>query len=963
MTPARLQRIEEIFYAALDQEPDRINAFLETTCQGDEVVRRKVEVLLASRQRVGGFIETSAASIATRIIGTGQADLLVGQTFGHYKISKQIGIGGMGEVYLATDIVAGRNAALKLLPMRFTGDAERLKRFRQEAHAVVALNHPNIVTVYEIGEDHSTHYIASELIEGETLRQRLTRGRMELSEAIDVAIQVGSALATAHEAGIVHRDINPGNIMLRPDGYVKVLDFGIAKLAEQDAPARMPNDEALLLVETNLGSILGTVPYMSPEQACGAPVDTRTDIWSLGLVLYEMLTGHAPFTGDTPSEVMTSILKKEPPPLGSYVSHSPGELQQIISKTLRKDRTERYQSASEMLQALKNLRHRLELKAELERSATPLWLRWARSPISLAVLLLLTALALAVPLYRLRNSATNSPPEKSIAVLPFQNLSRDPDNAYFADGIQEEILTRLASIADLKVISRSSAQEYQNKPRNLREIAKQLGVTNILEGSVQRAVDQVRVNVQLINTQTDSHLWANTYDRKLTDIFGVESEIAEAIAGSLQAELTSHEEQALAVKPTDNLEAYDAYLRGLAFEARSSYSLDLFKKAIGFYERAVVLDPNFALGWARLSRADARLYFTGADATAARRDVAKSALENAQKLQPNSPETLLALGYYQYWLLRDYGLATTTFKRVQKMLPGSSDVLSGLGAVSRREGHWDQSVVYGEQGLALDPRNIELLNETALTYVMLRQFPAALKLYDRALDIVPNDPDLMASKAGIYQAEGNLEEAANFLPEINGQTAYGNAFVTKFTQLRLERNLGEAIRLLQARQAEFHLASEMERSINQVTLALVQRLAGDATGAKANAEQARNRLEPLCRTQPDNYMFAGMLSLANAALGEKNSALKEAERAITLLPSAKDRVYGPGFEENLALIQTIFGENNRAISTLTRLLKTPYSSWFYSRTPVTPALLRLDPLWDPLRSDPAFQKLCEEKQP
>ena len=253
MTPARLQTIEEIFRAALDQAPDQVAQFLEVACKGDELLRRKVEALLTSRERADSFIETSAVGLATRIIENGQADSLVGQTIGHYKISESIGTGGMGEVYLATDITAGRKAALKLLPMRFTGDAERLKRFQQEAHAVVALNHPNILTVYEIGEDHSTYYIASELIEGETLRQRLTRGRIQVGEAVDVAIQVASALAAAHQGGIVHRDIKPENIMLRPDGYAKVLDFGIAKLAEQELPATMPRDEALSLVETNLG--------------------------------------------------------------------------------------------------------------------------------------------------------------------------------------------------------------------------------------------------------------------------------------------------------------------------------------------------------------------------------------------------------------------------------------------------------------------------------------------------------------------------------------------------------------------------------------------------------------------------------------------------------------------------------------------------------------------------------------
>src|SRR2546430_189739 len=382
-------------------------------------------------------------------------------------------------------MTAGRKAALKLLPMRFTGDAERLKRFQQEAHAVVALNHPNILTVYEIGEDHSTHYIASELIEGETLRQRLVRGRFEVGEAVDVAIQVASALAAAHEAGIVHRDIKPENIMLRPDGYVKVLDFGIAKLAESAfAEATADGAEAMTLAETNLGSILGTARYMSSEQAYGAPVDKATDIWSLGVVLYEMATGQTPFTGDTPGEVMSSILKKEPPPLTRYVADAPAELQQIISKTLRKDRRERYQSASEMLQALKNLRHNLEFKGELERSTAPSWLRWTRSPTALVFLLLVAALALAVPFYRHRNLTTSSPPEKSIAVLPFVDLSQAKDQEYFCDGISEEVLDALAKVDALRVVGRTSSFSFKGKNANVSEVGKKLNVANVLEGSL-----------------------------------------------------------------------------------------------------------------------------------------------------------------------------------------------------------------------------------------------------------------------------------------------------------------------------------------------------------------------------------------------------------------------------------------------------------------------------------------------
>jgi TolB-like protein/Tfp pilus assembly protein PilF len=558
--------------------------------------------------------------------------------------------------------------------------------------------------------------------------------------------------------------------------------------------------------------------------------------------------------------------------------------------------------------------------------------------------------------------STLTAPEKSIAVLPFENLSEDKANAYFADGIQEEILTRLVSIADLKVISRTSTQRYQSKPGNLSEIAKQLGVANILEGSVQKAADQVRVNVQLINAQTDSHLWADTYDRKMTDIFGVESEIAKAIADALQVELTGREEQALAVKPTNNPEAYDAYLRGLAFAIRTSASLSFnhLTKAIDFYERAVQLDPNFALAWARLSRADAQAY-ASLTTTAVRRDAAKRALDNAERLEPNSPETLLALGYYQSWVLRDYGRAKLTFGRVSKILPNSSEVPKALGLIARREGHWDKCIAYFEQALALDPRNVELLTSAASTYAMLRQFPAALKLYDRALDITLNDPDVMAAKANMYQAQGNLHEAAKFLSEIIGPTYNEDTLRIKITQLRLERNYGEAVQFLQAHLSQFHFGSEYDKGWEQVALACMQRLAGDLAGAKVTAEQARNTFEQLYRDQPDNSVFAAWLAQAYAVLEQKDSALRLAERAIKLLSSAKDRVNGPSLEENLALIQTIFGENSRAISTLTELLQTPYYSWVSSITPITPALLRLDPIWDPLRSDPAFQKLCHDK--
>ena len=544
--------------------------------------------------------------------------------------------------------------------------------------------------------------------------------------------------------------------------------------------------------------------------------------------------------------------------------------------------------------------------------------------------------------------------EKSIAVLPFENLSADKANAYFAIGIQDEIMTRLAKIADLKVISRTSTQQYQSKPGNLSQIAKQLGVAHVLEGSVQKVGDQVRVNVQLIRADHDSHLWAETYDRKLNDIFGVESDIAKSIAQSLLAKLSGREEQAFGVKPTDNPDAYDAYLHGLVAEGESIDSVYSTQKAISYYKRAVHLDPAFALAWSRLSRAHSNLYPSFGDST----EAAKRALEEAQKLQPDSPETLLALALYQYFELHDYDAARTTFLRVGKMLPGSSEIPAALGQIARRQGNWDKAVAYYNQALVLDPRNVELLTEAADNFDDLRRFDDALKLYDRAVDIRPNDLDLLASKAAIYQAQGNLAEAGNCLGGVNALTPSYEAVAQKVEQLIFERKHREAVQLLETRFAQFQFGSELEVGIFQEFLASSRLLAGDFPGAKASAEQARNILEVLCKNQPDNDFPAIFLARAYAILDERDSAYKEAKRVTDLLQN--NAVRRPGAEENVALIEANFGDNARAISILARLLQIPYQSSLYA-TPLTPALLRLDPTWDALRSDPTFQKLCRNE--
>ena len=868
--------------------------------------------------------------------------------FGDYELLEEIGRGGQGVVYRAHQKSLNRTVALKVIGLGPWTTQTHLKRFRREAEAAAHLEHPGIVPIHEVGERDGQCYFSMKFVEGGQLDEVVKHTPMSIRQAAELVAKVARTVHYAHEHGILHRDIKPGNILLDMQGEPHLTDFGLAQLVETESTV------------TGTMDVMGTPSYMAPEQAAGehTKISRTTDVYGLGAVLYQLLSGHPPFAGGTTYETIKLLLDTEPKQPRLLNPKIDRDLSTICLKCLEKDPKRRYPSAFTLGEDLEHwLKHEpIQAKRSGFFTHARKWVR--RNPSTAISTTLLVAFATGLGVMVWNHKSVPLIP-KSVAVLPFENLSDDPDNAYFAEGIQEEILTRLASISDLKVISRTSTQRYHSKPANLAEIAKQLGVANIVEGSVQKAADQVRVNVQLINAQADSHLWADTYDRKLTDIFGVESEIAKGIAASLQAKLNGREQQELAVTPTNNPEAYDAYLRGLAFEARSAYTIDLILKAIDSYERAVQLDPNFALAWGRLSRLDAGLglYY---DATPGRRDAAKRALENAQKLQPNSPETMLTLAYYQYRGLRDYGAAKTTFERVAKMLPNSSEARMALGRVTRREGHWDQSIAYYEKALALDPRNVELLTDAAETYSHLRQFPAALKLYDRALDIAPNDLTVMAVKAGIYQDQGNLEEAATLLSEINSQTPSEDLVESKIYQLRLERNYGEAIRLLQARQAQFHFTSEFDKANDQLLLASTQRFAGDTAGAKVIAEQARSILEPIYSDQPDNPLGAFELSRAYAAMGEKDSALKLAERAIMLCPRTKDAMIGLALEENLARIQTMFAENTRAISVIAQLLQTPYRTWLYETPGVTPALLRLDPAWDPLRSDPAFQKLAAE---
>jgi len=589
-------------------------------------------------------------------------------------------------------------------------------------------------------------------------------------------------------------------------------------------------------------------------------------------------------------------------------------------------------------------------------------LRWAAVAGVMLALVVIVAGTAMFSRYRVRSNL--AVPEKSIAVLPFENRSEDKTNAYFADGIQDEILTRLSKIADLKVISRTSTQHYKSAPENLRDIARQLGVAYIVEGSVQKSGDAVRVNVQLIKAASDFHLWADTFDRKLTDILSVESDVARAIADQLQAKLTGREEQEIAAKPTDNPEAYDAYLRGLAYTLKT---VPTTANALGgqkYLRDAVRLDPKFALSWALLSIVNSRAYGTQSlQPTVALREEARQAAETALTLQPNLGEALLATGSYYYACLKDYDTAVRYFEKALQLLPNSSRIPESLAYVARRRGQWDRSESYLDEAERLDPRNVYLITQHASNYICLRRFPEALRKLDEVLDITPDDLDTLVLKAGIAQAQGDLPRAAALLAPLHPSSDNTGALLTQVYQAILERRPAPVIPVLKEILTKPDPALSYFNGELRFWLGWAQEVAGDHAAAQQSWRQARGELESFLKEQPENYLLIGDLALTNMGLGDKAAALALSERAMAANPIEKDVLTGPIPIEIFARVAARMGEPDRAIAALQELLSIPYAGLVALGSPLTPALLRLDPMFDPLRKDPRFQKLVASPAP
>ncbi len=886
-----------------------------------------------------------------------------GARFGVYEIDRredgslyELGRGAMGVTYRATDTSLQRKVALKIIKTDIAErSADARERFMREARAAAALRHENIATVYQFGMRLETgqYFYAMELIEGETLEQRVHRARpLDARTTIEIAQQVTSALAAAEKHGLVHRDVKPANLMLvSPDGetgnnkklLVKIIDFGLAKALHSQTD----------LKSLTHGRFVGTPAFASPEQFEHSALDVRSDIYSLGETLWFALTGKAPFSGRSVEDIRRAQKSNVLPIERLKAAHVPHRLTSLLESMLAFEPASRPGTQ--------------ELAARLQRcSPEARSVRRTRVTLAAAALLILGASAAIILLWvRTQNSILNlGALEKSVAVLPFENRSEDKANAYFAEGIQDEILTRLANIADLRVISRTSTQQYQSKPANLREIAKQLGVANILQGSVQKVADQVRVNVQLVNAQTDSHLWAETYDRKLTDIFAIESEIAKGIVASLQAKLTGREEQALAVRPTRNPEAYDAYLRGLAYSVRPAQTAPNALGAQKYLREAVRLDPKFALSWALLSYVEARGYRTqNLQPTAALRDEARKAADTALTLEPNLGEAILAKGFYHYACLKDYDTAVSYFEQARQFLPNSSRIPELLAYLTRRRGQWDQSEAYFNQAEQLDPRNVALLFQHALLYKTRRLFSQALRKLDQILNITPDDMDTIMEKAVIAQAEGDLPRAAALMASMQPAADNTNALETQAYQAILERSHAPITSRLKELLAKSDPPLDSSKGELRFWLGWTQEVVGDHVSAQLSWQQARRELECFITQEPDNYSLLGGLALTEMSLGDKAAALAHSEQAIAAVPIEKDALDGPASIEFLARVAAGLGDADRAIAALQKLISTPYAGPLGPSAPLTPALLRLDSMFDPLRNDPRFQKLCEEKKP
>lgn len=879
--------------------------------------------------------------------------------FGDYEIIRradgsfwELGRGAMGVTYRAEDKALKRSVALKVVATPAAGTGQTMRgRFLREARTAAALRHPNIAGVFHFGtsEDDRCYY-AMELVEGETLETLVRRdGPLKVDAALEVAVQVTRALVAAARHGLIHRDLKPGNIMLArsdaPNGTpeVKVIDFGLAKTIAEGG-----NE-----MDLTKGGFVGTPAFASPEQFSGAPADARSDIYSLGATLWYALTGEVPYEGKTIEAIRLSQTELALPVKKLFARKVPRPVIQLLGRILAVDPAKRPASAGELMGALEECRARLGYTRPNGWRAWPTRHKW----IELAALLAIGGAAIFA--FRLSGPKPADPilaPAKSIAVLPFQNLSDEKQNAYFADGVQEEILTTLAKVADLKVISRTSVMQFRDAgQRNLRHIAQQLGVAHVLEGSVQRSTNRVRVTAQLIDTRTDAHVWADQYDGELADLFAIQSEIAQKIAGQLKAALSPDEQVALQTKPTADTTAYDLYLRAKEIWHEGGYNPESVEKQVTLLDHAVARDPNFVAALRRLAEIHLATYAGNFDHTPARLALATKALDRAGRLQPEAGEVHLSRAIFHYWGHRDYTAALAELALAGRSLPQDTDVLFFKALVERRQGRWEDSIRSIKRAVVLDPRS------TNPAYILADNY-AALRRYDEARREVQNvlawKPDDFLFRC--FEAEFDLQQYADLtrLQKVfSDMPATADRNIVASNRRRIAF-LGRDYRAAEKALAEYPLAdffSWTRITPREYYEGLIARALGEARRAESAFLRARERAAARVSEQPDDASALIMLAKIDVALGRKEEALSAGERAVDLRSVAKDACDGPAFLELLAEVFAEAGEPDRALEVLQQAVTLPYGPT-YGR-------LQLEEAFDPLRSDPRFQKIVASLAP
>ncbi|MGC2626916.1 MAG: protein kinase [Candidatus Udaeobacter sp.] len=916
---------------------------------------------LLADEPVAGVDLSAVASVKADNPGRASPMLM---DFGDYELLEQIGRGGQGVVFRARQKSLNRTVALKIIGLGQWATKAHLKRFRLEAEAAARLEHPGIVPIHEVGERDGSCYFSMKFVEGGQLDEVAKsatadsscgeRKPMPIRQAVELIATVARTVHYAHEHGILHRDIKPGNILLDAKGEPHLTDFGLARLVESESSVTQTLD------------VLGTPSYMAPEQAVGnnTAVSSTTDVYGLGAVLYQLLTGQPPFAGGTTYETIRLLLDTEPRQPRLLNPKIDRDLSTICLKCLEKDPKRRYSSALALAEDSERwLKHEpIQARHTGVFTRGKKWMQ--RNPPRALLAASLVALAATAGWIIWKSELIRQPLTTGVAVLPFENLGDEKEHAAFADGVQDDILTKLAKIADLKVISRTSVMDYRGK-RNVRQIGDTLRVSHVLEGSARRSGDRVHLNMQLIDTRTDTHVWAEEYDRDLNDLFAVQSEIAQKVAQHLHAKLSASEKAAVEERPTQDLVAYDFYVRALSIiynaQVPQGPSVNL-SEAVDLLNKAVARDPNFFQAYCQLAFAHDLVYegvYQGdIDHTPARLAMAQSAIDSAFRLRPDSGEAHLALAWHLGYS-SDYDRARAELALAQQTLPNNAQVYRLAGLMDHSQRRWADAIHNLERACELDPRNLPYLINLGSTYAWLRDYDEWARIMDR---IVAYNPDLRPGR--IFRAHVELERRADTGPLraaiekilTNEPGSDKDPFMAgqRYTLALYDRDwdaAGRASALLSQKNS-LPWFPQLGRDF---WVGVVARLKGDETSARASFLRARAQQEDEIRGHPDNVTLLSDLGVIDAGLGRKEKALSEGQRAIELASSVKEADTEPYVELGFAIICAWTGERELALGQLEALSKTPgYLTYGY---------LRLSPMWDPLRGDPRFEKIVASLAP